>query len=84
METESAQPLIEACSQSRLTCIRFSNDRGIGCCFPHQLATRLRAEKVWPLSRYLARQPYEKCNGCNHEDIGMQRIDASPMETCYD
>ena len=104
----NCRAMIEGCGHSRLTCIRFSNDRGIGweisreralaivgeanrqglmqsaelavddqgrfdgalcnccsdCCFPHQLATRLQAGKVWPLSRYLANQPSASCNGC--------------------
>ena len=96
----NCRAMIEGCNQSHLTCIRFSNDRGIGweisreralgivgeanrqglmqsaelavddlgrldgalcnccsdCCFPHQLAARLQAEKpgrcaaIWPSS----------------------------------
>lgn len=34
------------------------------CCFPHQLAMILEAEKIWPLSRYLAKHIPEPCNGC--------------------
>jgi ferredoxin len=100
--------MIHGCTQSVLTCIRFSNERGIGweisreralsivheanrqglmqsaelaadsrgrlsgalcnccndCCFPHQLSRSLKAEKIWPLSRYLAELRPEPCNGC--------------------
>lgn len=34
------------------------------CCFPHQLAQRLSAERIWPNSRYLARIRPERCSGC--------------------
>ncbi len=34
------------------------------CCFPHQLARSLEAEKIWPLSRYLAKMMADPCNGC--------------------
>ena len=34
------------------------------CCFPHQLARVLEAEKIWPLSRYLAKLSPEACNAC--------------------
>jgi len=104
----NCRAMIEGCDHSHLTCIRFSNDRGIGweisreralaivseanrqglmqsaelavddrgrldgalcnccsdCCFPHQLATRLQAEKIWPLRRHMALRPSEACNGC--------------------
>jgi Pyruvate/2-oxoacid:ferredoxin oxidoreductase delta subunit len=100
--------MVFGCNGSQLTCIRFSNNRGIGweisreralsivneanrqglmqsaemavnrqgridgalcnccndCCFPHQLARSLEAEKIWPLSRYLAKMMAEPCNGC--------------------
>ena len=104
----NCRAMVRGCSQSQLTCIRFSNARGIGweisreralsvvkeanrqglmqsaelavdsqsrldgalcnccndCCFPHQLARILEAEKFWPLSRYLAQLSPEPCNGC--------------------
>ncbi len=34
------------------------------CCFPHQLAVRLEAEKYWPHSRYTATVDVDKCVGC--------------------
>jgi Pyruvate/2-oxoacid:ferredoxin oxidoreductase delta subunit len=34
------------------------------CCFPHQLAKEREAEKIWPLSRYLAILDSDPCNGC--------------------
>ena len=104
----NCRAMIQGCHHSPSTCIRFSNDRGIGweisreraltivgnanrqglmqsaelavdgqgrldgalcnccsdCCFPHQLATALEADKIWPLSRYRAQPPSEACNGC--------------------
>jgi Pyruvate/2-oxoacid:ferredoxin oxidoreductase delta subunit len=104
----NCRAMVLGCSQPQLTCIRFSNARGIGweisreralsvvkeanrqglmqsaelavdsqgrldgalcnccndCCFPHQLAKVLEAEKIWPLSRYLAKLSPEPCNGC--------------------
>ncbi len=100
--------MVRGCNGSQLTCIRFSNDRGIGweisreralsivheanrqglmqsaeiavdrqgridgalcnccndCCFPQQLTRLLEAEKIWPLSRYLAKMEEDSCNGC--------------------
>jgi heterodisulfide reductase subunit A-like polyferredoxin len=35
-----------------------------GCCFPHLLANECDAQKIWPLSRYLAILDSEPCNGC--------------------
>lgn len=96
------------CRNPIYTCLRFSNNRGLGweiskqrakeimrganrkglmqngeisvlpddtidgalcnccadCCFPHQLAERLHAEKMWPLTRYLARADWDACTGC--------------------
>ena len=104
----NCRAMVRGCAQSQLTCIRFSNERGMGweisreralsivneanrqglmqsaelavdspgrlsgalcnccndCCFPHQLARILEAEKSWPLSRYLAKLTPEPCNGC--------------------
>lgn len=104
----NCRAMVRGCDLSQLTCIRFSNERGIGweisreralsiveaanrqglmqsaelavdrqgrfdgalcnccndCCFPHQLAGSLAAEKIWPLSRYLAELSPEPCNGC--------------------
>ena len=104
----NCRAMVGGCAQSQLTCIRFSNPRGIGwaisreralsivrtanrqglmqsaelavdtrgrltgalcnccndCCFPHQLARECQAEKIWPLSRYLANLASEPCNGC--------------------
>ena len=104
----NCRAMARGCTQSQLTCIRFSNARGIGweisreralsivneanrkglmqsaelavdkngrfngalcnccndCCFPHQLARLSHAEKIWPLSRYLATLFPEPCNGC--------------------
>jgi Pyruvate/2-oxoacid:ferredoxin oxidoreductase delta subunit len=34
------------------------------CCFPHLLAQDLKAEKLWPLSRYIAVRQEETCNFC--------------------
>ena len=34
------------------------------CCFPHLLAARQNAEKLWPLSRYVARHLRERCISC--------------------
>jgi ferredoxin len=34
------------------------------CCFPHQLSKSLKAEKIWPLTRYLAKLSAKPCNGC--------------------
>ncbi len=104
----NCRAMVGGCAGSQLTCIRFSNPRGIGweisreralsivraanrqglmqsaelavdnrgrltgalcnccndCCFPHQLARERQAEKIWPLSRYLANLASEPCNGC--------------------
>jgi Pyruvate/2-oxoacid:ferredoxin oxidoreductase delta subunit len=34
------------------------------CCFPHQLAEKQNARKLWPLTRYIARRLKEKCTAC--------------------
>ena len=34
------------------------------CCFPHQLAVKQNAQKLWPLTRYIARRIKEKCSSC--------------------
>jgi ferredoxin len=104
----NCRAMVRGCTLPQLTCIRFSNARGIGweisreralfvvkeanrqglmqsaelavdsqsrldgalcnccndCCFPHQLARVLDAEKIWPLTRYLAELSPEPCNGC--------------------
>ena len=104
----NCRAMVRGCTQSSFTCIRFSNDRGIGweisreralsivqaanrqglmqsaelavdnqgrpsgalcnccndCCFPHQLARVLEAEKIWPLSRYQAELSPDPCNSC--------------------
>ena len=35
------------------------------CCFPHLAGERLEANKLWPLSRYVARIEPLSCDGCN-------------------
>lgn len=34
------------------------------CCFPHLLAEASSAQKLWPLSRYVARHLEQPCNAC--------------------
>ena len=34
------------------------------CCFPHLLAREIKAEKLWPQSRYIADWKEEKCSYC--------------------
>jgi len=34
------------------------------CCFPHLLAREKKAEKIWPLSHYIAAWSKEKCSFC--------------------
>ena len=34
------------------------------CCYPHQLALHGSAEKLWPLTRYVARHLEDRCIGC--------------------
>ena len=34
------------------------------CCFPHQLAQRLSAQKLWPMTRYVAHRIENRCIRC--------------------
>ena len=34
------------------------------CCFPHQLAQRVSAQKLWPLTRYVAHRIEHRCIRC--------------------
>jgi Pyruvate/2-oxoacid:ferredoxin oxidoreductase delta subunit len=34
------------------------------CCFPHLLAREMKAEKIWPFSRYVARWLEKECSFC--------------------
>jgi Pyruvate/2-oxoacid:ferredoxin oxidoreductase delta subunit len=34
------------------------------CCYPHQLAQRVSAQKLWPLTRYLAHHLEDRCTRC--------------------
>ena len=34
------------------------------CCFPHQLAEKANARKLWPLTRYLASHLVDRCTAC--------------------
>ncbi len=36
----------------------------VDCCYPHQVTKRLGAEKLWPLSRYVARHDVGRCTAC--------------------
>lgn len=100
--------MMKGCNQSIYTCLRFSNDRGLGweisksrakqivreanrrglmqsgevaltpdgaidgaicnccpdCCFPHQLAERRNARRLWPLTRHVARHSAARCVAC--------------------
>ena len=104
----NCRAMVQGCSQSRYTCLRFENPQGIGwavsrerafeiaqkanrqglmqsgelglapdgtlvgaicncctdCCFPHQAARVLEAEKRWPYSRYVAEHIEERCTAC--------------------
>ena len=104
----NCRAMIGTCEKSLYTCLRFSNNRGIGweisktraleilheanrqglmqsgevsilpdntiggalcnccadCCFPHLLAQELHAEKLWPLTRHLARVDFGLCTAC--------------------
>ena len=104
----NCRAMVEGCKKPVTTCLRFSNDRGLGweisktrakailkeadrsglmhsaeigisaegvidgaicnccadCCFPHQLAERQNAQKLWPLTRHIARRLKEKCTTC--------------------
>jgi len=55
------------------------------CCFPHLLAERLQAEKLWPLTRYQARVDAEHCTACGRcvrrcpfEAIAIDKPDHNP------
>ena len=104
----NCRSMMNKCTQSLYTCLRFENDRGVGweisksrakkivslantnglmqsgevaitdnggirgaicnccadCCYPHRLAERLNAQKLWPLSRYVARYLKDRCIAC--------------------
>ncbi len=34
------------------------------CCYPHQLALQVSAQKLWPLTRYVAHRKKDRCTGC--------------------
>lgn len=34
------------------------------CCYPHRLALKLSAQKLWPLTRYVAQHFEDRCIGC--------------------
>ncbi len=58
------------------------------CCFPHLLARELHAEKLWPLTRYLAKVDEALCtacgrcvNRCPFEAIAIDTPDEQPPET---
>jgi len=55
------------------------------CCFPHLLAERLHAEKLWPLTRYQARVNAAHCTACGRcvrrcpfEAITIHKADNDP------
>jgi len=104
----NCRAMVEGCQKPVTTCLRFSNNRGLGweisksrarkilheadraglmhsaeigiaadgtidgaicnccadCCFPHQLAEQQSAQKLWPLTRYVARRLRDKCTTC--------------------
>lgn len=104
----NCRSMIGRCRNPIYTCLRFSNNRGIGweiskhrakeilrdanrkglmqngeisimpdggisgaicnccadCCFPHLLAEQLHAEKLWPLTRYVAQMDRDRCTAC--------------------
>ena len=104
----NCRAMMEGCKNPVTTCLRFSNNRGLGweisrarakkilheadraglmhsaeiglladgtidgaicncctdCCFPHQLAEKQKAQKLWPLTRHIARRIKEKCTAC--------------------
>jgi ferredoxin len=104
----NCRSMMQKCTQSVFTCLRFENDRGIGweisksrakeivrtankkglmqsgevaiaadgtiigaicnccadCCYPHKLAEHRNAQKLWPLSRYVARYMKDRCIAC--------------------
>ena len=104
----NCRAMVEGCKKPITTCLRFSNNRGLGweisrtrakkilheadraglmhsaeiglladgtidgaicnccvdCCFPHLLAEDQKVQKLWPLTRYIARRIKEKCTTC--------------------
>jgi Pyruvate/2-oxoacid:ferredoxin oxidoreductase delta subunit len=104
----NCRSMMQKCTQSVYTCLRFENDRGVGweisksrakeivraanknglmqsgevglaadgaiigaicnccpdCCYPHKLAEHRNAQKLWPLSRYVARFLKDSCIAC--------------------
>ena len=104
----NCRSMIQKCTQSVYTCLRFEDDRGVGwqiskarakeivrtankkglmqsgevaigpdgaiigaicnccadCCYPHKLAEHRNAQKLWPLSRYVARHLRDRCIAC--------------------
>ena len=55
------------------------------CCFPHLLAERLHAEKLWPLTRYQTRVDAALCTACGRcvrrcpfEAIALHKSDDDP------
>ena len=104
----NCRSMMQKCTQSVYTCLRFENDRGVGweisksrakeivrkankkglmqsgevgiaadgaiigaicnccpdCCYPHKLAEHRNAQKLWPLSRYVARYLKDRCSAC--------------------
>jgi len=69
----NCRSMLGRCTKPIYTCLRFSNNRGIGgaicnccsdCCFPHLLTKPLEAQKLWPLTRYAAHVGIENCSAC--------------------
>jgi Pyruvate/2-oxoacid:ferredoxin oxidoreductase delta subunit len=104
----NCRAMMKGCNKTVYTCLRFTNDRGLGweisksrakeivhhantkglmqsaevavasdgsitggicnccadCCFPHQLAQQLSAQKLWPLTRYAAHHLEDRCTRC--------------------
>ncbi len=104
----NCRSMMQKCTQSVYTCLRFEEDRGIGweisksrakeivraanqkglmqngevgiaadgaivgaicnccadCCYPHKLAEYCSAQKLWPLSRYVAQHLKDRCIAC--------------------
>ena len=55
------------------------------CCFPHLLAERLQAEKLWPLTRYQARVDAAQCTACGRcvrrcpfDAVALHKADTDP------
>jgi Pyruvate/2-oxoacid:ferredoxin oxidoreductase delta subunit len=58
------------------------------CCYPHQLALRASAQKLWPLSCYVARRLEERCIGCGRcarrcpfQAVNPTKVKNSDLET---